>query len=241
MATNIKTFVNASKKIKADGRSKIDHEDFFRDPQRPNMIDSDYFYTPADGIVLYAKEVNPTEKIIDIKGKFFNLQDLLEDKDFNKRCLVVGVFMTEYDVHINRVPYSGLLKYKELEPLSTINLPMLATQDKILKNEFDPSLVDYTKKNQRMLNTIYSPLLDLRYYVLQIADDDINTITPFSTIQNFRYSQNVRFSMIRWGSQCNLIVPLHKNYKFEIFCKERTHVEGGIDRLIKIIKKKENV
>ena len=241
MATNIKTFINASKKIKADGRAKIDHDDFFRDPQRPNFIDGDYFYTPADGIILYAKEVTATEKILDIKGKFFNLQDLIKDKEFNKKCLVIGVFMTEFDVHINRIPYGGLLKYKQLEPLATINLPMLSKQDNIFKNELDASLVDYTKKNQRMLNTIYVPVLDLKYYVLQIADDDINSITPFTTQQNFPYDQNNRFSMIRWGSQCNLIIPMHKNYTFEIFCKERTHVEGGIDRLVKIVRKKEVV
>jgi phosphatidylserine decarboxylase len=241
MAIDIKKFVNQSKKLKSLGRDEIDHEEFFRDPARPNYIDSDYFYSPADGIILYQKEVTPTEKILDIKGKNFNLRELLEDKEFKPKCMVVGIFMTEFDVHINRVPYAGILKYRELEPLSTVNLPMLATQNKILKGVVDQSAPEYIKRNQRMLNTIYSPMLNMKYYVVQIADEDINLICPFNTNQNVRYNQNVRFSMVRWGSQVDLIVPIHKDYDFEFVQKEKKHVEGGIDKLIKIIRKKEVV
>jgi phosphatidylserine decarboxylase len=166
---------------------------------------------------------------------------LYEDDEYDKECLIVGIFMTEFDVHINRIPYAGVLKYKELEPLSTVNLPMLATQNKILKGIVDSSAVDYLKRNQRMLNTIYSPVLNLKYFVLQIADEDIDLICPFNTNQNASYSQNKRFSMVRYGSQVDLIIPKVKDYDFEFMLKEKQHVEGGIDRLVKIIKKKEVV
>jgi phosphatidylserine decarboxylase len=241
MSSDIKTFVRESKKIKASGRDEIDHEEFFRDPARPNFVDPQYFYSPADGIILYQKEVEPDEKILDVKGKNFHIHDLMEDDTYNKRSLVIGIFMTEFDVHINRVPYAGTLKYKELEPLSTVNLPMLATQNKILKGIVDQSAPEYIKRNQRMLNTIYSPILDLKYYVIQIADEDINLICPFNTNQNVRYNQNVRFSMVRWGSQVDLIIPLDKRYEFEFVQKEKQHVEGGMDRLVKVVAKKEIV
>jgi len=42
---------------------------FFRDPIRPTFSDLGYFFSPADGIILYQRKVRPDECIVQIKGQ----------------------------------------------------------------------------------------------------------------------------------------------------------------------------
>jgi hypothetical protein len=98
-------------------------------------------------------------------------------------------------------------------------------------------LTDYLKNNERMFNKIYSPRLDYTYYLIQIADEDVDVIAHFIHDQNSLVSQNDRFSLIRWGSQVDLVLPLDKRYNFELIHSDTTHVEAGVDKLIKLIYK----
>ena len=84
-----------------------------------------------------------------------------------------------------------------------------------------------------MLNQIYAPSIDYTYYVLQIADEDVNVIAPFAE-QGSSLVQNQRFSLIRWGSQCDLVLPLDDRFNFEIVQDDHVHVEAGIDPLVKV-------
>ena len=72
---------------------------FFRDPLRSNHIDHKHFYSPADGTILYQKVVNPGEPVVEIKGVNYTLQDVMCDEDYDKPSLVIGIFMSFYDVH----------------------------------------------------------------------------------------------------------------------------------------------
>jgi phosphatidylserine decarboxylase len=210
---------------------------FFRDPIRPTYIDNEHFYSPADGTILYQKIVLPgapcCENIVEIKGKNYTLQDVMGDKDYNKPSLVIGIFMSFYDVHINRIPYSGTLKYNRLDPIESTNKPMLAVEKDILNNVINPNNMDYLKYNERVLNTIYNSTLDYTYHIVQIADEDINVIAPFKQ-QGDLCTQNERFSLIRWGSQVDLVLPIDKRFSFELLLKETMHVNAGLDKLIKI-------
>ena len=40
---------------------------FFRDPMRPNYIDYQHFYSPADGVILYQKIVEDITAIFELK------------------------------------------------------------------------------------------------------------------------------------------------------------------------------
>lgn len=217
------------------GINKLSTEFFFRDPPRPNYIDNEYFYSPADGIILYQKFINnSTQPIIEIKGMNYTLQDVMGDSGYNTPSLVIGVFMSFYDVHINRIPYGGVLRYSKLEPIESTNKPMLAIEKDILNKTINPDNLEYLKYNERVLNKIYSPSLDYTYYVLQIADEDVNVIAPFHENGSLLV-QNERFGLIRWGSQCDLVLPLDNRFKFEIVQNDHVHVEGGIDQLVKMI------
>lgn len=208
---------------------------FFRDPMRSNFIDNEHFYSPADGVILYQKIVEADEPVVEIKGKNYKLKDVLGDNTYNQKSLVVGIFMTFYSVHINRVPYSGILKYEKLEPIESTNQPMLAIEKDILKKTINPkNMFKYIKQNERMINTIYSPRLDYTYYVTQIADEDVDVIAHFHQDQNRLFGQNERFSLIRWGSQCELVLPLDSRYSFTFCQEEKMVVEAGLDKLVKI-------
>jgi phosphatidylserine decarboxylase len=211
---------------------------FFRDPARPLYSDSSFFFAPADGIVLYAKQVTPEQQVIDIKGKPYSLRTAIRDEGYNKESLAIGIFMTFYDVHINRIPYAGRLTYRELDPIDSYNYPMIDVEKDLLSGL--PAYEKHTRyllNNQRVVNRVFSMELQQHYYLLQVADYDVDAITPFELKQNQMLSQNQRFSQIRYGSQVDLIIPLSKHFNYKLIIETGFHVEAGIDPLVKITAK----
>src|ERR1044071_254287 len=101
---------------------------FFRDPIRPTYSDLSYFFAPADGIIIYQRLVKPHEAIVEIKGKPYSVQEALRDPEYKHESVVVGIFMTFLDVHVNRIPFPGQLSYKELDPIDTYNYPMIEVE-----------------------------------------------------------------------------------------------------------------
>jgi phosphatidylserine decarboxylase len=65
---------------------------FFRDPDRTTPKDDHLVISPADGKVLFVKDVQDT---IYIKGK----------------ARQVSIFMSPLNVHVNRIPISGTVEY----------------------------------------------------------------------------------------------------------------------------------
>lgn len=213
-------------------------EYFFRDPNRPIYSDISFFFAPADGVILYNKLVKADEAIIDIKGKSYSLQDAMRDKEYDKESLVIGIFMTFYDVHVNRIPYSGRLSYKELPTISSRNLPMIDIENTLIETlNINTSNAQYLFNNQRMLNTVFSIELQQTYYILQIADYDVDCILPFHLKQNRSYGQNERFSQIRYGSQVDLIIPLSGHFEYTPLLDAGMHVEAGLDPIVKVTQK----
>ena len=211
---------------------------FFRDPIRPTYSDLSYFFSPADGIILYQRAVSPDESVITIKGRDYSLRDALRDPHYDAPSLVIGIFMTFFDVHINRVPYPGYLSYREMDPIYTHNHPMLGMEQAILNDLRVPTdSMEYLHHNQRMVNRIYSPELAQSYYILQIADYDVDCVTPFDLKQNQPVDQGRRFSQVRYGSQVDLIVPLCSRFDLTTLQNAGEHVEAGIDPLIKVTRK----
>jgi phosphatidylserine decarboxylase len=215
---------------------------FFRDPVRPTFSDTGFFFSPADGVVLYQEEVAPDEPILDLKGRPYSLREALRDESYDKPSLVIGIFMTFFDVHVNRIPYSGRLAYRELEPIDTLNHPMLDVEQTLLDGLRLPSpearylegQADYLRHNQRMVNRVHTLEFDDPYYVLQIADYDVDSITPFELKQNQPCLQGQRFSQIRYGSQVDLILPLSERWHFLPTQTVHSHVEAGVDTLVAV-------
>ena len=66
---------------------------FFRDPQRAIPANPAAYVSPADGRVIQICEVDETEFI---KGK----------------ALRISIFLSVFDVHVNRIPMGGTVRYK---------------------------------------------------------------------------------------------------------------------------------
>ena len=211
---------------------------FFRDPMRPTYSDLNYFFSPADGVLVYQCPVRPEAAIVQIKGRAYSLREALRQPSFATPCLVIGIFMTFFDVHVNRIPYPGLLSYQELASIDTYNHPMLDVEKSILDDLRIPTeSLGYLHHNQRMVNRVYSAELGGPYYILQIADYDVDCITPFDLKQNRVVSQGERFSQVRYGSQVDLIIPLSSRFDFQTLQPTGSHVEAGMDPLVKLLAK----
>ena len=220
-----------------DGRSLawLSENYFFRDPIRSTYIDESYFFAPADGIIVYQKAVKPDADLLDIKGKAYTVRDALQDPVYDKVSMVIGIFMTFFDVHVNRVSFPGRLSYRSVESIHTFNYPMLPMERMILDDlRIDSQKADYLRYNQRVVNRIDAPSLNRSYYLLQVADYDVDSITPFGLTQNQPFNQGQRFSQIRFGSQVDLIVPLAGEDDLTFFLPTGCHAEAGVDPVIEI-------
>ena len=70
---------------------------FFRNPYRPIQPDQSTIYAPADG------------RIVDI--------DTVFEKEYLKQdCLKVSIFMSIWNVHVNRYPVTGTISYTKYHP-----------------------------------------------------------------------------------------------------------------------------
>src|SRR5271157_905968 len=220
-------------KKKSEG-TKFSRE-FFRDPIRPIYLNPEVFYAPADGIILYAHaRIKPDAPVVVIKGRELTVRDVLDDKGFKDDCLVVGTFMTEYDVHVNRVPTSGYVAECHRTPyLFTHNFSMKLEQDDLMKGKgTHPDDMGYLFPNERTIVSIYAPKIKCSYYVVQIAERDVDEIC------NWGYEHHVqaeRYGLVRFGSQVDLIIPLCGDNHYELLAKPNHHIIGGRDALVKVI------
>ena len=156
MAQSLQEWVDTEvQPIRDKSVRRLSEEHFFRDPVRPVFAADTHFFSPADGILLYQQTVKPDEAILDIKGKSYSLRNAMRDDSYSRESLVIGIFMTFFDVHINRIPFPGRLSYRELEPLHTYNWPMLGVEKSLLTDlSLDMSSAGYLHNNQRMLNKV---------------------------------------------------------------------------------------
>jgi phosphatidylserine decarboxylase len=64
---------------------------FFRDPERITLEGRGIIYSPADGKVIFIK-------------------DIFENELLHERVFEISIFMSPLDVHINRSPFKGVVK-----------------------------------------------------------------------------------------------------------------------------------
>ena len=208
-----------------------DSHEFYRQPFVPLHADPRSMFSPAYGCLIGCTHVkNADEKILQAKGVKTSIRELTRMDNFEGGAWVASVFMSQYDIHSNTMPYAGNLSYQQLPCLSTLNKPMLDTEKHLLDG-IVCDCGDYQHENQRMLNTVYNANLDYTFYIVQLGDYDVDVITPFNVEQNVNYTQTQKFSFIRLGSECDLILPDNPRITFKPKYKPVCHVEGGIDIL----------
>jgi len=143
---------------------------FFRDPERITPDDEDVVISPADGKVILV------EKIFD-------------DRFVNEHAYKISIFMSIFDVHVNRLPFAGEVEKIVYAPGSFY---AANTDQGGLANEHC-ALILNTKKN-------------LRYAVVQVAGLVARRIVCWVE-KGDRVERGSRFGIIRFGSRVDIYLP----------------------------------
>ncbi|MDY6966252.1 MAG: phosphatidylserine decarboxylase [Halobacteriota archaeon] len=195
---------------------------FFRDPDRtpPN---GNNIVAPADGTIMYIRKIEDGKVPIAIKnGKEIELKEIMKtNSDDNvKNGYIVGIFMTPWDVHVNRAPISG--KVEQMSYFSSKNVSMgRATLNKILGIKPLYTGTRHIPLNERNTVRIKG---DFPLYVVQIADSYINKIEDWVK-EGDVLEKGQRIGIIKMGSQVDTIFPDLEN--IEIKVREGEHVKAG--------------
>lgn len=142
---------------------------FFRDPERTGPRGDDMLIAPADGRVLPIVEVD-------------------EPTFVGGRAVRISIFMNVFNVHVNRYPVDGVVRYVHYNPGKFIN----AAHDKA------------SLENEQMSIGIETPRS--RVLVRQIAGLVARRIVTYSK-QGDTTRQGARFGIIRFGSRVDIFAP----------------------------------
>ena len=190
---------------------------FFRNPAR-GTLDAEGVVSAADGTVVYVKKVEPGEPIISIKqGLSAQLTDILrEDERLPK--LLIGVFMSPFDVHYNRAPLSGTVEFVRNHPPHKKNLYMGAMHWRVLLGR-QPYYrgSKHIVQNERTVTKINGTLKGaaLSCYVVQIAAKTVAGIDSYVQ-PGEAVEKGAVFGMIRIGSQVDVVVPWHEGMNVRV-------------------------
>lgn len=166
---------------------------FFRNPEREIPTEEKVVLSPADG------------KVMDIK-------EIYDDGFINGHAFKVTIFLSLFNVHVNRSPISGEIRYKEYKA-----------------GKFFPAFKSHASElNER--NTIGIENEDLKVLVHQITGFIARRIVCWVD-ENDYVEKGQRFGLIKFGSCTEIIVPTN----VEVLVQVGETVKGGktiIGRLI---------
>jgi len=181
---------------------------FFRNPPR-TAPQGNCIVSPADGTVVYVKKVDPNEAVVSIKeGVKLHIRDIVR-QEMEAPKILIGIFMSPFDVHYNRAPIDGSVEFVRHHPARTRNLHMGPMHFRILLNRqpyYEHSL--HILENERTVTKIKGRYkdADLHCYVVQIAGKTVNGIDSYVP-PGEHVAKGQLFGMIRIGSQVDLVLP----------------------------------
>ena len=158
---------------------------FFRDPERTPPANDELIISAADGKVIFTDEV-------------------VEHAYTKQKMKRVAVFLSVFDVHVNRMPYAGTIKKVEHQP------------GKFL----DARVPDIDVQNEAMNWLVGTANGDI--IVRQIAGLIARRIVGWAK-EGQTLTTAERFGMIRFGSRTDVYLPLD----CEILVKPGERVQGG--------------
>lgn len=181
---------------------------FFRNPER-SVPSGDNLVSPADGTVVYCKRLKPSEDVITVKqGVSARIEDIAREHMQGPKILI-GIFMSPFDVHYNRAPISGVIEAINHYPAKTENRHMGPMHLRIVFGR-SPFYRDslHIIENERTVTRIRGSFRGhtTECYVIQIAGKSVRGIESFVSVGE-PVSKGQVFGMIRIGSQVDLVVP----------------------------------
>jgi phosphatidylserine decarboxylase len=162
---------------------------FFRDPDRVIPTVADAVVSPADG------------KVIRI--------DTVDDSPFyTGRCRKISIFMSVFNVHVNRVPYDGRIEWIRYNPGKFVS----ANLDKAsLENEHNA--LSLTTDNGAALCFVQIAGLVARRIICRVQPGD-------------RVTRGQRFGMICFGSRLDVYLP--EDSRIDVTIGDRVHAGTSI-------------
>jgi phosphatidylserine decarboxylase len=151
---------------------------FFRDPQRVGERGERLVIAPADGKVVMITEVD-------------------EPTFMHSRAVRVSIFMNVFNVHVNRYPVNGIVRYIERKPGRFLNA---AAEESSLQNE-QTSIGLETGSNHILVRQIAG--LIARRIVTDAKEGD-------------HVKQGDRMGLIRFGSRVDVFLPLSAMVKVKV-------------------------
>lgn len=181
---------------------------FFRNPARLTPA-GEGIVAAADGTVVYVKRVEPGADVVSIKqGLSAKLADIVRE-DAAEPKLLIGVFMSPFDVHYNRAPVAGTVEFVRHHPGRGRNLHMGPMHWRILARR-EPYYAGsaHIVQNERTVTKINGTLKGaaLPCYVVQIAAKTVAGIESYAA-PGEAVAKGAIVGMIRVGSQVDVVVP----------------------------------
>ena len=162
---------------------------FFRDPDREAPDDQGIAVAPAD-------------------GKIVSIEDRIEADGLMQRMMCISIFLSVFDVHVNRAPIAGQVKLSE-------------GKKGIYLDARNP---ESARKNASRLWIIEGAKVTVA--VRQITGAIARRIVPWSKVGD-ELTQGQKFGMIRFGSRTELYVPEGS----KVLVRVGESVRGGVTPL----------
>ncbi|WP_238785121.1 phosphatidylserine decarboxylase family protein [Blattabacterium cuenoti] len=166
---------------------------FFRNPKRNFLDDSktNVLVSPADG------------KILDIKNIF-------ENEYLKKKCIKISIFLSLFDVHVNRYPISGKIVYVKHHPGKYY---VAWLEKSSLENEHTTIVIIDKNKRKKILLRQIAGLLARRI--------------SFYAKKNTVVKKGEELGFIKFGSRLDIFIPLNS----KLLIKKGEKVVGGITEI----------
>lgn len=162
---------------------------FFRDPEPTIPADGDLVVAPGEGRIIVVDEVR-------------------EETFMEGPAWKISIFLSVFDVHVQRAPVDGVVTYKEYRP----GTYAVAWADKASDDNEQASLGITTDDGRVLVRQIAG--LIARRIITDPSEGD-------------RVERGRRFGMIRFGSRVDLFLPAH----WEVICSVGDRVRVGTSTL----------
>jgi phosphatidylserine decarboxylase len=159
---------------------------FFRDPERAVPAEAAVIVSAADGVVVGVDQVDEAPQGLG-------------------RCQRVAVFLSVFDVHVNRMPVAGRIEKITHTPGKFLDVRL-------------PEAALHNEHQDWLLETEHGPVV-----VRQIAGLVARRIVAWAS-EGDSLTKGARFGMIRFGSRTEVYLPLSSN----ITVKPGDRVKGGL-------------
>jgi len=159
---------------------------FFRNPEREIPMDELTLVSPADGVVM-------------------DVERVFEDQFLNGESIRVRIFLSVFNVHVNRCPMSGTVKFLSYRPGQMI--PAFKSHASELNEK---NFVGIENKHLQILVTQVTGFIARRIVCWVKKGDAV--------------SKGERFGLIKFGSCTEIFVPTN----VEIMVSAGEKVRGGI-------------